>query len=193
MYFSLAFFNCLFPAVIEFCTHTVFSILNLYFRVLFLFLQADSLSLGTYENDPSVGKYVNQDGLQQLRHYLKVGPYKSYLNGQPKNAFYGYVRQVMLNKSKRNAGSHESVRNLYDFADDSRESLRTFKIAADLANANVTSSRRRKRPRVLEEFNTAATTNQFNATQSSCPPSRSSCTDATSSGEIEQSANTGEK
>lgn len=85
--------------------------------------------MGAYENDPSVGKYVNQDGLQQLRHYLKVGPYKSFLSGQPKNAFFGYLRQVM--KRKRNVDPN-------DYA----ESLRTLKIAADAASAltNITSS-----------------------------------------------------
>ncbi|CAL8144207.1 unnamed protein product [Orchesella dallaii] len=103
-------------------------------------MHADSLSLGAYENDPSVGKYVNQDGLQQLRHYLKVGPYKSFLNGQPKNAFFGYLRQVI--KSKRNIDPN-------DYA---AESLRALKIAADarLSNEthnNTSNKRNRKRSR----------------------------------------------
>ncbi|CAL8144204.1 unnamed protein product [Orchesella dallaii] len=103
-------------------------------------VHADSLSLGAYENDPSVGKYVNQDGLQQLRHYLKVGPYKSFLNGQPKNAFFGYLRQVI--KSKRNIDPN-------DYA---AESLRALKIAADarLSNEthnNTSNKRNRKRSR----------------------------------------------
>jgi len=64
-------------------------------------VQLDSLSLGGYENDPSVGKYVNQDGLQQLRHYLKVGPYRDYLGSKKSgdssytNPFFGYLRQVI--------------------------------------------------------------------------------------------------
>lgn len=132
------------------------------------------MSLGAYENDPSVGKYVNQDGLQQLRHYLKVGPYKSYLSGQPKNAFYGYLRQVM-NKRKRNTAhdiDHERGQETtrHDYADDSHESLRTIKIASDAMNNakfNITNNnnnynsyrgknggggggRRRKRPRDLK-------------------------------------------
>lgn len=69
------------------------------FEFLHLPLQADEVNLSGYENDPAVGKYVNQDGLQQLRHYLKVGPYKTYLTGSNK-AFMGYMRQVW-HKRKR--------------------------------------------------------------------------------------------
>jgi len=57
------------------------------------------VNLAGYENDPAVGKYVNQDGLQQLRHYLKVGPYRSHLKGgSASNPFFGYLRQVIMTK-----------------------------------------------------------------------------------------------
>lgn len=59
----------------------------------FYIFQADEVNLSGYENDPAVGKYVNQDGLQQLRHYLKVGPYKSYLSGSQKG-FMSYVKVI---------------------------------------------------------------------------------------------------
>ncbi|ODM91055.1 hypothetical protein Ocin01_15630 [Orchesella cincta] len=110
---------------------------------------ADSLSLGAYENDPSVGKYVNQDGLQQLRHYLKVGPYKSFLGGQPKNAFFGYLRQVI--KSKRNIDPN-------DYA---AESLRALKISADARLSNDTNSTSNKRNRKRSrDFVLPATSNK---------------------------------
>ncbi|CAG7734293.1 unnamed protein product [Allacma fusca] len=61
----------------------------------------DNANLNGYENDPSVGKYVNQDGLQQLRHYLKVGPYRNSFHSHhhhDENPFHGYLRQVLTRR-----------------------------------------------------------------------------------------------
>lgn len=97
------------------------------------------MNLSGFENDPGVGKYVNQDGLQQLRHYLKVGPYKSYckdskfINVRPhqiqstdfilffisvtgsNKAFMGYIRQVILHKrKKRDLNSQDTYFHLWN-------------------------------------------------------------------------------
>ena len=83
--------------------------------------QQDSASLDGYVNDPSVGKYVNQDGLQQLRHYLKVGPYREknvghHQPGSDGNPFFGYLRQVILPKWKRNIDVVNDDSSLVDVA-----------------------------------------------------------------------------